>query len=116
MLFAKSAIVRGVSPWTGTFLANLWLGLFWLIVGLMQQNVLPLAGWWQAALVAVCFVGGQMFTYLAFQHGDVSVATPIFGVKVIIVAVILAVLAKEAISGRVWTGAALAALGVGFIQ
>ena len=116
MLFAKQAIARGASPWTGTFLANFWLGLFWLIVGLQQEQMLPLGDWWQAALVAVCFVAGQMFTYLAFQQGAVSVATPVFGVKVIIVAIILAVLTDEAISGRVWTGAALATLGVGFIQ
>lgn len=116
MLFAKQAISRGASPWTSTFLANLWLALSWAGVGLWNREFLPLAGWWQAGLVGLSFVLGQLFTYLAFQHGDVSVATPVFGVKVIIVAIILAVLTHEKIAFRVWVGAALATVGVGFIQ
>lgn len=116
MMFARQAISRGASPWTGTFLANLWLGLSWLSIELSQPGMLPLAGWWQAALVGFSFVLGQLFTYLAFRYGDVSVATPVFGVKVIIVAGLLAWLAGEQISGRVWLGAMLATLGVGVIQ
>jgi drug/metabolite transporter (DMT)-like permease len=116
MMFARQAISRGASPWTGTFLANLWLGLSWLGVELSQPGMLPLAGWWQAALVGLSFVLGQLFTYLAFRYGDVSVATPIFGVKVIIVAGMLAWLAGEQISARVWLGAIFAAVGVGVIQ
>lgn len=116
MLFAKQAISRGASPWTSTFLANLWLALSWTAVGLWHREFLPIVGWWQAGLVGLSFVLGQLFTYLAFQHGDVSVATPVFGVKVIIVAIILALLTQEQIAVRVWIGAALAAIGVGFIQ
>lgn len=116
MMFARQAISRGASPWTGTFLANLWLGISWLSVELSQPGMLPLAGWWQAALVGFSFVLGQLFTYLAFRYGDVSVATPVFGVKVIIVAGLLAWLAGEQISGRIWLGAILATIGVGVIQ
>lgn len=116
MLFAKQAISRGASPWTSTFLANLWLALSWSLVAVWNREFLPVSGWWQAGLVGLSFVMGQLFTYLAFQHGDVSVATPVFGVKVIIVAVILAVLTDEQIAGRVWVGAVLATAGVGFIQ
>lgn len=116
MLFAKQAISRGASPWTSTFLANLWLALSWSLVAVWNGEFLPVSGWWQAGLVGLSFVMGQLFTYLAFQHGDVSVATPVFGVKVIIVAVILAVLTHEQIAARVWLGAVLATTGVGFIQ
>lgn len=116
MMFARQAISRGASSWSGTFLANLWLGLSWFAVELWQPGVLPLAGWWQAALVGLSFVLGQMFTYIAFRYGDVSVATPVFGVKVIIVAVMLACLADEQIPPRVWLGAMLATIGVGVIQ
>jgi drug/metabolite transporter (DMT)-like permease len=116
MMFARQAISRGASPWTGTFLANLWLGLSWLTVELWRPGTLPAEGWWQATLVGLSFVLGQLFTYLAFRYGDVSVATPVFGVKVIIVAVMLALLAGENIANRVWLGAVLATLGVGVIQ
>ncbi|HND54097.1 MAG TPA: DMT family transporter [Pirellulaceae bacterium] len=116
MLYGKKAITAGASPWTSTFLSNFWIALFWAAVGVWHGELLPLAGWGQAAAVGACFVAGQMFSYLAFQHGDVSVATPVFGVKVIIVAVILAVLAGEAIGARVWIGAVLATIGVGVVQ
>lgn len=116
MLNAKRAISLGGSPWTSTVLANFWLAAGWGLCGLLTGQLLPSSGWWQAALVALSFVAGQVFTYFAYQHGDVSVATPVFGVKVIIVAVILSGLAGEPISVRVWVGAGLATLGVGLIQ
>ena len=116
MLNAKRAISLGASPWTSTVLANFWLAAGWGLCGVLTGQLLPAAGWWQAALVALSFVAGQVFTYFAYQFGDVSVATPVFGVKVIIVAVLLSGLAGEPISGPVWAGAALATLGVGLIQ
>jgi len=116
MLFAKKAISRGARPWTGTFLGNFWLALAWIAVGVFRREILPLAFWWQAALVGLTFVLGQLFTYLAFQFGDVSVATPIFGVKVIIVALMVAGMTQDSISTSVWIGAFLATLGVAFVQ
>lgn len=116
MMFAKYGIARGASPWTGTFLANLWLAVSWAAFGLWHGELLPLDGWWQATLVGLSFLLGQVFTYLAFQHGDVSVATPIFGVKVIIVASMVSLLARESIAGNVWIGAFLATAGVVLVQ
>ncbi len=116
MMFAKNAISRGSSPWTGTFLANFWLAISWSAYAILNGEWLPVAAWWQAALIGLMFVLGQVFIYLAFQHGEISVATPILGVKVIIVTSMLAVLAGETIPGRVWCGAVLATLGVAFVQ
>lgn len=116
MLFTKQATSRGASPWTGTFLANLWLALGWGVIFATQEERLPLAGWWQAGLIGAAFVVGQLLTYLAFSLGDVSVAAPVLGVKVIIVALLLALVVGEPVSGQVWIGAFLAATGVGVIQ
>jgi len=116
VMFSKNAISRGSSPWTNTFLSNLWLAIAWAAFGFYHGELLPVSVWWQAVLVALAFVTGLVFTYLAYQHGDISVATPIFGVKVIIVAAMIAVLGQEAIPGRVWIGAFLATLGVAVVQ
>ena len=116
MMFAKNAIVKGTSPWTGTFFGNLWLAIIWAVYGMSTGELLPVAGWWQAAVIGLTFFLGQLFTYLAFQYGDVSVATPIFGVKVIMVAALASVFADEPIPLRVWAGAVLATLGVGLVQ
>ncbi len=70
----------------------------------------------QAAIIGGLFVLGQIFTYLAFQFGDVSVATPVFGVKVLIVALCGLLMAGEAIPPRIWIAACLATTGVGFVQ
>lgn len=108
--------MKGTSPWTGTFFGNLWLAIIWAIYGISTGELLPVAGWWQAAVIGLTFFLGQLFTYLAFQYGDVSVATPIFGVKVIIVALLAAVLADEPVALRVWGGAVLATIGVALVQ
>ena len=48
MIYAKNAIARGSSPWTGTFLANFWLAIFWGSFALITGRFLPIAFWWQA--------------------------------------------------------------------
>ncbi len=116
MLWVKRAISAGASPWTSTFLSNFWLAGTWALLGVARGAVLPVEAWGEAALVGVAFVCGQLFSFLAFQHGDVSVATPVFGVKVIAVAAILALVSDEPIGGRIWVGALLATLGIGVIQ
>lgn len=116
MLFAKRAIAAGASPWTGTFWANMWLAVGWLIAGVVHGTWLPIAGWWQAALVGGAFLLGQLFTYLAFQFGDLSVATPVFGVKVIMVALMVAAVDEMPVTARIWVGAALATIGVALVQ
>ncbi len=116
MMLVKRATARGASPWTGTFLANLWLGLMWSIPALISGRVVPSDAWLQAAIIGGLFVLGQLFTYLAFQYGDVSVATPIFGVKVLMVAALGAVLAGDHVPVRMWIAAVLATAGVVLVQ
>lgn len=75
-----------------------------------------MAEWGPAVALAAAFVGGQLCTYLAFQYGDVSLATPIFGVKIILVAVISSLMAEKAIELRLWIAATLAAVGIAVLQ
>lgn len=116
MMLAKQAIGRGASPWTGTFYGNLWLALAWATVAIVRGEVIPSEAWWHAGIVGLLFVLGQLFTYLAFQFGDVSVATPVFGVKVLIVAALTATLASTPVSNMIWLAGAMATAGVILIQ
>lgn len=116
MMLAKQAIVRGASPWTGTFLGNLWLALIWAGVAIVRGEVIPVEAWGDAALIGLLFVLGQLFTYLAFQFGDVSVATPVFGVKVLMVAALTSLLAGINVPGIVWAAGAMACVGIILIQ
>lgn len=116
MMLAKQAIIRGVTPWTGTFLGNLWLALFWGTIALVRGEIIPTEAWSAAAIVGALFVLGQVFTYLTFQVGDVSVATPIFGVKVLMVAGLTSVLDGTDVPWSIWIAGALASAGVILIQ
>lgn len=116
MMLVKRGTARGVSPWTGTFLANIWLAALWSVPAFVRQQIVPTEAWGQAAVIGGLFVLGQLFTYLAFQYGDVSVATPIFGVKVLMVAVIGSVMTGEPVTLRVGIAAGLATAGVVLVQ
>lgn len=115
-MLVKQAINRGASPWTGTFFGNLWLALAWGSVAAVRGEVIPVDVWWQAGIIGLLFVLGQMFTYLAYQFGDVSVATPVFGVKVLMVAALTATLSQTAVPFIIWIAGTMASAGVILIQ
>ena len=57
--------------------------VLWIFGGSGQ----PLSLLWQPAVIAGLFMLGLTFTFLAIYRGDVSIAAPIFGVKVVFVVV-----------------------------
>lgn len=113
---SKQTAVRGTKPFTNTALSNLCLAIFWVIFGSVRGTSIPWEAWVPAVLIAFAFVVGQMCTFLAFQLGDVSLATPIFGVKIIIVAILSSLLTDQGINLQTWVAAMLAALGIAVIQ
>ena len=116
MMFASKAIGRGASAWTGTFYGNLWLGLIWLSIGICRWDVISVAEWWKALIPGFLFFAGQCLTFLAFRYGDVSVATPVFGVKILFVAGLTSLLTGQSISTTVWIAAIVATAGIILVQ
>jgi drug/metabolite transporter (DMT)-like permease len=116
MMYARKAIGRGASAWTGTFYGNLWLGIIWLIIGVSRWDVIAFAEWWKAVTEGLLFFSGQCFTYMAFRYGDVSVATPVFGVKILFVAGLTSLMTGQDISAAVWIAAIVATIGIILIQ
>jgi drug/metabolite transporter (DMT)-like permease len=115
-MLAKQATARGASPYTATALANFLLAACWLIVGVTRGEALPVDRWPPAIAIAAAFVAGQLGTYLAFQLGDVSLATPVFGVKIILVALISSLASDRAIEPRIWIASLLATVGIAVIH
>ncbi len=72
--------------------------------------------WHEPTAVGLCYVSGQWFTFMSLKHGDVSVATPVMGVKVVMVAVFVTVIAGAQLTVSLWAAAALASLGVALIN
>lgn len=110
-MVVKRAAELGVGAWRTAFVANMMGAMFYL-------PLLALGGtwrgdlWWQPAIVALCHVGGQVLTFLSFDYGDISVATPVLGIKILLVALLVAAFGGEALRWQLWAAAVLATLGI----
>ncbi len=116
LIFVKQVSRAGISPWTITFVSNQWAAILFSILWLFGGSGQPWSLLWQPAVVACLYILGLTFTFSAVENGDVSLATPIFGVKVVLVAVLLTFVASQQLSANLWYAACLASLGIGLIQ
>lgn len=114
-LMLKRAMAFGVGPWRLTFFSNWAMGL--VALPLILVPVAPAEGlvWHLPIWTAITFFGGQIFTFLALFRGDVSVATPLMGTKVLFVAMITVVLLGESVSLPWWVAAFLATAALGLL-
>jgi drug/metabolite transporter (DMT)-like permease len=71
---------------------------------------------WQPGVIAMCLFVGQLAQFLALEKGDVSVAVPVFGLKVILVAFFTPLLIGEAVGAKLWIAAFLSVLGITFLN
>lgn len=111
MLFLKRALSAGCTQAQVNLAANLAPGLlfqvFWIGAGPVDWARL-----WMPAGTAATFLLGQIFTFRALRAGEVSVATPLLGTKVLLTAVFSAVLFGQALAWQWWAGAVASTLGV----
>jgi len=111
-LFLKNASARGAGLWRTTIFLNVIFGLaFAGLWGLGGQIPEP-APWIQPATTAGLFFCGQILALIALQRGDVSVATPVMGLKVVLVAFFVTWLLGERVPPAVWIAAALSSVGI----
>jgi drug/metabolite transporter (DMT)-like permease len=85
MLF-KRILDRGASLWYINFLSNIGSAVLVLPLWFMESRSTGTITLWQPFVASLIFIAGQMFSLLALKAGDVSVATPLLGTKVIAVA------------------------------
>lgn len=118
-MMLKRATENGAGPWRITFITNWMLAacfsVLWLFPAEHSVSVLNL---FHAFVAALLFFVGQIFTFLALSRGDVSVATPVLGSKVIFVALFTVLLGAAVVTPAMWfavllTAAATAMLGGG---
>jgi drug/metabolite transporter (DMT)-like permease len=115
-LFMKQAAGQGVGVFRITFLCNWITALLFLVLWPMGGAIPEGRPYWQPALVALTFVAGQICTFLALERGDVSVATPVMGVKVVLVAGFTTLIMREQLSLQLWAAAGLSSLGIAFLN
>jgi len=112
-MVVKQASIRGVTVWQITLVTHGMMAcltfpiLFWQdLSGLGWQDF-----FWPVVAGATALLAG-ILVFLSLRSGDVSVATPILGAKVIMVAALVVVLGKTSLSIDLWVAAVLAAIGV----
>jgi drug/metabolite transporter (DMT)-like permease len=84
----------------------------WLLGGTIPSSSL----WWQPPAAATMFFAGQIFTLLALNTGDVSVATPVLGIKILLVALLSTLLIGDPIGVRLWTAAGLSSIAIALLN
>ncbi|MET0262588.1 MAG: DMT family transporter [Rariglobus sp.] len=110
-VFAMLAFKRsgnwGIGVWRTAFVSNLVIGLAFVPLWFLGGHAQPLALLWQPLLVALLFLSGQIFTFLSLHYGDVSVGTPVMGLKIVFVALGSALLLPDPIPLKWWIAAFL---------
>src|SRR5687768_12732514 len=115
-LSLKRATEHRAGVWRSTFVMNLVAGsslMPLLLTGPAGPGPTPL---WQPGVIAVLFVAGQSLTMLALNRGDVSVATPVVGTKVVFVAVFVTLLVGDPLPIDYWVSAAMSAAGIALLN
>lgn len=115
-LFMKQAAERKVGIWRSAFVCN-WItaGLFLLILPLGGQ-IPDSSHWHEPFLVALLFFAGQLLTFVALDRGDVSVATPVLGAKVILVAGFTVLLTGDGVRWQLWLAAIFTCVGIALLN
>lgn len=116
VLLLKRSAAFGVGVWRTTFLANVLMGVgfapFWLLGGHPGAT----AHWWQPVVAGSLFFGGQVATFVALNRGDVSVATPVLGLKIMLVALLSALLLTDPVPVSWWVAAALSTVAIALLN
>lgn len=107
VLLLKRAAAFGVGVWRTTFVSNVAMGACLAPLWGMGGSPLDWSLIWQPMLAGSLFFIGQVGTFVALERGDVSVATPVLGLKIIFVAGLSVLLLPGGIPGVWWVAAGL---------
>lgn len=116
LLILKRAQAQGVSSWTSVILVCWASALVFPILTVLGGTMQPVSQFWQPAVTGALFLAGQLLTFLAVHRGDVSIAAPVMGVKVLMVPACALLFVEGESSPRVWVAAAIAVSGIALVQ
>lgn len=115
-LSVKRGLDHGADLW-GTLIVNFWMmaGVFLLAIP-FGTGPIPWEHWWQPALVGALSFCGQTAGYKALSSGDLTIATPALGSKVLMVALLTRPLLGESVPLIWWLAAVLSFAAMVFLQ
>lgn len=115
-MFFKQAASRGVGPWRTALVANTVAAIGFLALWPMGGTLPAWSLWWQPLIVAFTFIGGQLLTFLALEKGDVSIVTPVMGIKLLLVALLMTLLMGSSVRLGLWIACVLGMVGVALLH
>lgn len=117
-MFAGAALLMkrttrwDIDIWRVSFVCNLVSTLafqpFWLVSGDLPDWGL----WWQPLVVALLYVTGQVLTLTSLAQGEISVAAPVLGLKIVFVPIFLWLLGAGLLPVSTWIACLGATLAV----
>ena len=111
-LVLKRANQYPIGVWRATFVCNQLLGLGMLPLWFFGGNFPGWGAMIYPAITGALLVIGQALAVLALSKGDVSVATPLLGIKIILVAFCAWLIFDELLPGRLWIAVVLASIAM----
>lgn len=115
-LALKRSSEYGIGLWRTTFVANLIVAVLFSTLWLFGGPPIERELLWQPGVIALCLFAGQISQFLALEKGDVSVAVPVFGLKVVLVALLAPFLTGDHIDARLWVACVLSVFGLTFLN
>lgn len=115
-LLLKRASDLGADLWRTARICNFTTAAIFMPLFFLGGVIPEVIWWWQPALVGLLFVLGQVLTLLSLRIGDVSVATPVMGIKIILVALLTVILTGEQLRGSLWIAAVLSSAAIGLLH
>jgi len=114
-LLIKRSSELGCGLWRAFFVTNLVTAIayqpLWLLGGTIHVDKL-----WQPAVIALCYIAGQTLTLVSLERGDVSVATPVLGTKIVLVAIFVTLLGGETVAIKFWVAAGLSTCAIALLN
>ena len=108
--------ILGVDVWRTTRVCNFTIAGMFVPLTLLGGSISSGNLLWQAGIAGLLFVIGQVFSVLALNIGDVSVATPVLGLKILLVGILTTLVLQEPLGPRLWTSAALSSVAIALLH
>lgn len=116
LIFIKRASAFGATSWMVVVVANSWAALIFSSLWFGESRPIPWPLFWQPVLAGALYFGGQTFTFLALDRGDVSVASPVLSLKIVVVAILLPFVTGQPLSWARWMAVLMAVMGIVLVQ
>jgi drug/metabolite transporter (DMT)-like permease len=115
-LLLKRASDFGAGLWRTAFVCNCISAVIFSSLLAFGGPPVRVALLWQPLCIALCLFVGLLAQFLALEKGDVSVAVPVLGLKVVAVALLTPLVTNDRVDARLWVAVMLSAVGIAILN